>query len=203
MADRGADRLRAVLDAALELAGEHELSRILDRLVRCSADVVGATYAALGVYDADGRIERFVHHGMDDEAVARIGRLPEGEGLLGDVIAADGPVRLVDLGDDPRSCGLPEAHPPMRSFLGVPVRVAGRRFGNLYLTEKRGDAAFDEEDEQLVTTLAAFAAAAIEAAMLVDAERRLALVEARSQAQTELLGKVIAAQEAERAACRP
>ncbi|QYG94292.1 GAF domain-containing sensor histidine kinase [Iamia sp. SCSIO 61187] len=199
MAHQEVDRLPALLEAALELAGEHDLPRILERLVECAADVAGARYAALGVYDRAGHIEQFVHHGMDDETVVRIGRLPQGKGLLGDVIAADGPIRLVDLGADPRSCGLPAAHPPMRSFLGVPVRVAGRRFGNLYLTEKRGTDSFDDEDERLVATLAAFAAAAIEAAMLVDAERELALVQARSQAQTDLLGQVIAAQEAERA----
>jgi len=200
MAHQGDGRVGALLDAALELAVEHELSRILSRLVQRAAEVAAdADYAALGVYDATGRIENFVHHGIDAQTVARIGRLPEGRGLLGEVIAADGPIRLGDLGADPRSCGLPPHHPPMRSFLGVPIRAAGRRFGNLYLTEKRGAVAFDAEDERLVLTLAAFAAAAIEAAMLVEAERDLATVQARSQAQTEMLGRVIAAQEAERA----
>lgn len=199
MTDQGDGRVGALLDAALELAGKHDLARILSRLVRCAAEVADAEYAALGVYDAGGRIEQFVHHGFDAETIARIGRLPEGRGLLGEVIAADGPIRLADLSSDPRACGLPPHHPPMRSFLGVPIRAAGRRFGNLYLTEKRGEVEFDAEDERLVMTLAAFAAAAIEAAMLVEAERDLATVQARSQAQTEMLGRVIAAQEAERA----
>jgi signal transduction histidine kinase len=199
-------RFDALLQAALELTAEHELDQILDRMVQCAATVAGAEYAALGVYDGTGRIERFVHHGVDAETVERIGDLPEGRGLLGEVIVADGPIRLADLGADPRSCGFPPHHPAMRTFLGVPVRVAGRRFGNLYLTEKRGGGAFDGEDERLVVTLAAFAACAIEAALLVAAERdraaamsELAAAEERARAQREVLALVIGAQEAERA----
>lgn len=200
------DRFAALLRAALELAGEHELDQVLERVVRSAAEVAGARYSALGVYDPEGRIERFVHHGIADDTVARIGDLPQGGGLLGEVIVASGPIRLADLGSDPRSCGFPPHHPPMRTFLGVPVRVAGRRYGNLYLTEKRSGAQFDEEDEQLVVTLAAFAACAIEAALLVTAERgrasavaELAAAEERARAQRDVLARVIDAQEAERA----
>jgi signal transduction histidine kinase len=192
-------RLDALLQGALELAAEHDLDQILHRMVRCAAEVADARYAALGVYDATGRIERFVHHGLDDETVARIGQYPEGRGLLGEVIVADGPIRLGDITSDPRSCGFPAHHPEMRSFLGVPVRVGERRFGNLYLTEKRGGGKFDEGDERLVVTLAAFAAAAVEAALLVSTERELAAAQARARAQREMLGRVIDAQEAERA----
>ncbi|MGQ0831619.1 MAG: GAF domain-containing sensor histidine kinase [Microthrixaceae bacterium] len=198
-AEGDAGRLDALLEGALELATEHDLDRILQRMVRCAADVADARYAALGVYDASGRIERFVHHGLDDETVARIGRYPEGRGLLGEVIVADGPIRLGDISLDARSCGFPSNHPEMRSFLGVPVRVGERRFGNLYLTDKRGASAFDEEDERLVVTLAAFAAAAVEAALLVSTERELATAQARARAQHEMLGRVIEAQEGERA----
>jgi signal transduction histidine kinase len=192
-------RLDALLHSALELSAEHELDQILDRMVRCAAEVAAARYAALGVYDADGRIERFVHVGFDDGTIARIGGHPQGRGLLGEVVVAAGPIRLADLGRDPRACGFPPHHPPMRSFLGVPVRVGERRFGNLYLTEKLGGGEFDETDERLVVTLAAFAAAAIEAALLVTTERELAAERERSRAQREMLAQVIDAQEAERA----
>ena len=199
-------RFDALLQSALELSAEHEVDQILNRVVRCAATVAGAEYAALGVYDSSGRIERFVHHGLDAEAVALVGPLPEGRGLLGELIVTDGPIRLADIGADPRSCGFPHHHPPMRTFLGVPVRVAGRRYGNLYLTEKVGGREFDADDEQLVVTLAAFAACAIEAALLVASEHdraaamaELAAAQERARAQREVLTLVIEAQEAERA----
>jgi signal transduction histidine kinase len=199
-------RLELLLRAALELAAEHELDQVLDRVVRSAATVANARYAALGIYDAEGRIERFIHCGLDEGTAARIGDLPRGHGLLGEVIVANGPMRLADLGSDRRSCGFPPHHPPMRTFLGVPVRVAGRRYGNLYLTEKDGGQEFGPEDEQLVVTLAAFAACAIEATQLVAAERgrataltALVAAEERTRAQREVLARVIDAQEAERA----
>lgn len=192
-------RFDALLRGALELTAEHDLDHILDRMVRCAADVARARYGALGVYDAAGRIERFVHFGLDPATVDRIGSYPEGRGMLGEVIVADGPIRLIDIGADPRSCGFPPHHPEMRSFLGVPVRVGERRFGNLYVTEKDGGGLFDEEDERLVVTLAAFAAAAIESALLVSTERELAAAHERSETQQDVLARVIDAQEAERA----
>ena len=195
-----------LLQAALALAGEHDLEQILQRMVRCAAEVSGARYAALGVYDETGRIQRFVHHGIDDDTVARLGHLPEGRGLLGEVIVADGPIRLDDLTADSRAVGFPPGHPPMRRFLGVPVRRGDRRFGNLYLTEKAGGEPFAEEDERLVTTLAAFAAAAIEGSLLVAAERErgaarseLAAARERERLGQEMLVAVLDAQEAERA----
>lgn len=107
--------------------------------------MTGARYAALGIYDQAGRVERFVHHGLDAGTVERIGVLPQGRGLLGEVIVGNGPIRLADLTTDPRSAGFPEHHPPMYRFLGVPVRRGERRFGNLYLTEK--PACFDAQDD--------------------------------------------------------
>lgn len=197
-------RYDVLLAAALDLAAEHDLDEVLRRIVRGAAEVAGARFAALGVYDAAGRIERFVHHGVDEETVARIGHLPQGRGLLGEVIVADGPIRLADLTADPRSAGVPRHHPAMRTFLGVPVRLGSRRFGNLYLTEKRGGQ-FDADDERFVVTLAAFAAAAIDAALLVSAEREeataraeLAAAEERARADRAMLTRVIDAQEAER-----
>lgn len=205
-ADVRAARYETLLQAALDLAGEHHLDQILERMVRFAADVADARYAAMGVYDAAGRIERFIHHGLDADTAARIRHAPEGRGLLGEVIAAEDPIRLADLTTDPRAGGMPPHHPPMRRFLGVPVRRGGHRFGNLYLTEKHGGGEFDDEDERLVVILAAFAAAAIESALLVSAEHEratalaeLAAAEERARAAREMLGRVIAAMEAERA----
>ncbi len=199
-------RVDALLQAALALTAEHDLDHILDRMVACAADVGEARYAALGVYDSTGRIERFVHVGLGAETVGLIGSLPDGRGLLGEVIVADGPIRIADLTADPRSVGFPPGHPPMPTFLGVPIRVGNRRFGNLYLSEKRNGAAFDEEDERLMVTLAAFAACAIEGILLVSAEHdrtevvaELAATRERERTQREMLGRVIHAQEAERA----
>jgi len=175
-------------------------------VIESAAQVAGARYAALGLYAADGTIARFVHHGIDEETVAAIGRLPRGRGLLGEVILADGPIRLEDLTTDPSACGFPPGHPPMRTFLGVPIARGKHRYGNLYLTEKVGGVPFDAEDEALVVTLAAFAASALENARLVEMERAraaslvdLAAAEERDRTRQEMLGLVIAAQEAERA----
>ena len=183
---------RAVLDVALELAAESEPDRILHLVVSGAAEVTAARYAALSVYDETGQIDRFIHHGLDHETIDRIGALPEGRGLLGHLLVADGPVRLDDLTSHPASCGFPAHHPPMRTFLGVPVRWGERRFGNLYLTEKKRGGAFDEQDEQAATVLAAFAAAAIEAG-------ESAASRAQAEVDRDLLTRVIAAQEAERA----
>ncbi len=192
-------RFENLVQGALELTAEHDLGQLLERMVHGAAELAEARYAALGVYDETGRIERFVHHGVDAETVGRIGACPQGQGLLGEVIVAAGPIRLADVRADPRSRGFPPHHPAMRSFLGVPVRVGRRRFGNLYLTDKHGGGEFDENDERLVVTLAAFTAAAIENAMLVATERDLAAADERARFQRDLLARVIDAQEAERA----
>lgn len=195
-----------LLRAALTLGPDVDLDRVLGRVVESAAQVAGARYAALGLFGADGTITRFVHRGVDEETVAGIGRLPRGCGLLGEVIVADGAIRLENLTTDPRSCGFPPAHPPMRTFLGVPIARGENRYGNLYLTEKVGGVPFDAEDEALVVTLAAFAASALENTRLVETERAraatlvdLAAAEERDQTRQEMLGLVIAAQEAERA----
>lgn len=189
--DTGDPRDAQMLRVALGLAAEHDRDRILERVVVGAAEVTGARYAALGVLDEAGEIQRFVHHGADAETAERIGDLPRGRGLLGEVSAGDGPICLAELWADPRSHGFPEHHPPMRSFLGVPVRRAERRFGNLYVTDKAGGD-FDEHDERLVEILAAFAAAAIESVLLSASEEK-------ARTDRELLSRVIDAQEAERA----
>ncbi len=199
-------RVEVLLATAAELTVAHDLEGVLQRIADGAAEVASARYAAVGIYDASGAITTFVHHGVDDATAARIGALPKGRGLLGAVIIADEPVRIEDLGSDPRACGFPPGHPPMRTFLGVPVMRAGRRYGNLYLTEKAGGAPFDRDDEALVVALATFAAGAIESAELMRSEReraealaRLDVAEERARVRREMLGEVITAQEAERA----
>jgi signal transduction histidine kinase len=199
-------RTAVLLRAALALASEHDVEQVLGRIVASAAEVAGARYAALGIYDAEGEIRRFVHHGFDEATVAAIGRLPQGRGLLGEAIVAAGPVRSEDIGADPRAVGFPPHHPPMRTFLGVPVVGGGRRWGNLYLTDKEDSLPFSEEDEHLVVALAAFAAAAVESAELVAVERERATAVAeltaareRERAGADLMARVIDAQEAERA----
>lgn len=193
------ERLHRLLRSAVELSAPHERDDLLQEIVDSAADVADARYVALGVYDESGQLTTFAHHGVDAATVEAIGDYPHGRGLLGEVIIAEQPVRLADLSADPRSVGFPPGHPPMRTFLGAPILRAGRRYGNLYLTEKAGGAPFDDTDEALVTALAAFAAGAIETAELLASERSRAVAVEQARARRELLGQVIAAQEAERA----
>jgi len=166
-------RLRALLEAGITLASELSLDGLLQRLIQLAAELTDARYAALGVIDPSGsRLERFVTHGIDPETHAAIGDLPQGRGILGALITDARPLRLHDLSEDPRSVGFPPNHPPMHTFLGVPVVLRGVAYGNLYLTEKQGGADFNEEDQELVTLLAAQAAVAIENARLYESSMR-------------------------------
>jgi signal transduction histidine kinase len=168
-------RRRALVEAGIAITSELSLDAVLQTLVRIAADLTGARYSALGVIDRAGSgLERFVTHGMDDAEREAIGEQPHGRGILGVLIRDARPLRLDDITDDPRSVGLPPNHPPMHSFLGVPVMTRGVAFGNLYLAEKQPGGAFTEEDEEIVTLLAAQAAVAIENAGSVqrDALRR-------------------------------
>ena len=166
-------RLRALFAAGLAVTSELSLDALLHRLVNVAAELTGARYAALGVIDANGsELEQFVTHGVDDELRAEIGALPRGRGILGVLIRDAKPLRLHDLAEDPRSVGFPPRHPPMRSFLGVPILLRGIAYGNLYLTEKQGGDDFTDEDEELVTLLAGQAAVAIENARLYEAATR-------------------------------
>ncbi len=185
------DRLRALLDAGIALTSELSLDSLLQRLVEIAAELTGARYAALGVIDRTGNeLERFVTHGVDAETHAAIGDLPRGRGILGVLIRDATPLRLREIGDDPRSVGFPSNHPPMHSFLGVPVVLRGVAFGNLYLTEKAsGD--FSQEDEDAVTVLAAQAAAAIENTRLYEsATRWLRQLESLSEVGNALAGEL-------------
>jgi signal transduction histidine kinase len=166
-------RLRALFAAGLAVTSELSLDALLHRIVEAAAELTGARYAALGVIDANGvELEQFITHGIDADLRAEIGELPHGRGILGVLIREARPLRLHDLGQDPRSVGFPPAHPPMHSFLGVPIMLRGVAYGNLYLTEKQGGEDFTDEDEELVTLLAGQAAVAIENARLYEASTR-------------------------------
>jgi signal transduction histidine kinase len=163
-------RLRSLLDAGIALTSELSLDSVLQHVAQAAAALTGARYAALGVIDANGNeLERFVTHGVDADTQASIGELPRGRGILGVLIREARPLRLRDLTEDPRAVGFPPHHPPMHSFLGVPILLRGVAFGNLYLTEKADDAEFTSEDEEVVELLAAQAAVAIENARLYEA----------------------------------
>lgn len=163
---------RGLFSAVVAVAAGLELSATLRRIVQAAIDLVDAQYGALGVLDADGRLVDFVHVGLSREESDRIGSLPEGQGILGLLTDHPVPIRLERLSDHPKSVGFPENHPQMHSFLGVPVRVRGEVFGNLYLTEKRGGGSFTSDDERTVMALAAAAAVAIENARLYERSRR-------------------------------
>ena len=167
-------QLERLVVAASSLITEVSLEGVLQRVVEIAAEVIGARYAAIGVLAPDGRLlESFTTYGMDAELRAKIGPLPRGHGILGLVIRAARPIRLPDLTSHPDSYGFPPHHPPMHSFLGVPI--VGRRgiFGNLYLTEKLGGGFFTEEDEHVAVLLAANTSAAVENARLHEESARL------------------------------
>jgi signal transduction histidine kinase len=184
------DRLRQLLEAVLVIGGELELQVVLHKIVEAAARLVDAEYGALGVIDPDGEgLSQFITVGIDEEGIRAIGSYPTGRGILGEVIQAPAALRLDDLGQHPRSSGFPPNHPPMHTFLGVPVRVRSMVFGNLYLTEKRGGLPFDEEDEAIVLALAGAAGLAIANARLYDETlRRERWLEATSNITTALLG---------------
>lgn len=167
------DRLRVLVDAGITLSSELSLDALLQKLVETAAQLTDARYAALGVIDRTGHsLERFLTTGIDPETHTAIGDLPRGRGILGVLIREARPLRLHNLGEDPRSVGFPANHPPMQSFLGVPILLRGVAYGNLYLTEKAGAGDFTEEDEGLTQLLAAQAAVAIENTRLYETSTR-------------------------------
>ena len=163
-------RMRALVRTGVAITSELSLEALLQRLVEAASELTGARYAALGVIDRSGsELERFLTTGIDTETHAAIGELPRGRGILGVLIREHAPLRLHNLGDDPRSVGFPPNHPPMGTFLGVPIHLRGVAYGNLYLTEKAGGEDFTDEDQELVELLASQAAVAIENARLYEA----------------------------------
>ncbi|MFJ3667999.1 GAF domain-containing sensor histidine kinase [Streptomyces sp. NPDC090106] len=167
-------RVPRLLEAMRSVGSGLDLHSTLDRICETAAELTDARYAAIGVVDEDGNgLADFVCHGVDEATADRIGRLPDGHrGLLGALIRDPRPVRLSDLTTDPRSCGFPGHHPAMRGFLGVPIRVQGEVFGNLYLTEKRGGEPFGDHDLDLVQVLATEAGIAIGNARLYEAAQQ-------------------------------
>lgn len=167
-------RLRLLLDAVVTMAADLSLDSVLSRIVTIASRLVDAKYAALGVLGAgpEQRLRTFVHHGIEDQQVAKIGDLPAGHGLLGLIIDQPEPLRLHDIAEHPQSYGFPPHHPPMHSFLGVPVRIREQVFGNLYLTEKTGGVDFTAEDEDIVVALAAAAGVVIQNARLYEEAAR-------------------------------
>ncbi|MGX4694036.1 sensor histidine kinase [Streptomyces sp. JNUCC 63] len=166
------DRVHSLLEAVLSVGRELELEQVLHSIVEAAAALVDAEYAALGVIGPDGRrLSAFHTVGVGEEVIARIGPYPEGHGILGELIRRPQPLRLPRLSEHPASYGFPAHHPPMNTFLGVPIRVREQVFGNLYLTEKRGGLEFDEEDESVLATLAVAAGVAIDNARLYEESR--------------------------------
>ena len=159
---------RGLFSAVVSVAAGLELGATLRRIVQSAVDLVDASYGALGVLGPDGQLSEFVHVGIDQATQAEIGELPRGRGILGLLVKHPVPIRLDDMTSHPSAVGFPPGHPPMRSFLGVPVKVRGQVFGNLYLTDKRGAQGFSTADERTVTALAAAAGVAIDNARLYE-----------------------------------
>ncbi|KAB2352744.1 GAF domain-containing sensor histidine kinase [Actinomadura rudentiformis] len=183
------DRVHALLEAVVSIGSELNLATVLRRIIEAATTLVDAQYGALGVISEEGEhLVEFITVGVAEEDIEAIGHWPHGHGILGLLIKEPQPLRLPDLSRHPESYGFPANHPPMRRFLGVPVRVRDEVFGNLYLTEKRGGAEFDEEDEIVVTALATAAGVAIENARLYEeTRRREQWTEASAEISTALL----------------
>jgi signal transduction histidine kinase len=182
------DAFSAMSDVVLGIARELRLDAVLDRLVHAARELVGASYAALGIPDESGsEFDQFLHAGMSDELVAELGPLPRTHGMLGAMLSDARPFRTDDITTDPRFRGWwPDAHPRMRSFLGVPIVAKGDIIGAFYLTDKRGASSFTEADEQIIEVLAAHASIAIENARLFEASRELSVIEERNRLAREL-----------------
>jgi signal transduction histidine kinase len=186
------DTDRRLREALRIVASELDLDVVLLRIAEAAASLADAEYAALGVLDEHGTgLSQFVYTGIDAEQAARIGDLPQGKGILGLLITDAQTIRLDDLSHHGSSTGFPPGHPPMHSFLGVPVIIRGEVFGNLYLTEKRGGGPFTQDDEDLVVALAGAAAVAVENARLHAKVADLMLLEERDRIARDLHDHVI------------
>jgi signal transduction histidine kinase len=166
------DRVNALFEAVIAVGTNLDIEVVLREIVDAAVNLVDATYGAMGVIGESGRLAEFIPVGISEAEIAGIHHWPEGRGLLGALITDPKPMRISELSKHALSAGFPEGHPSMRSFLGVPIRVRNEVYGNLYLTDKRGGAEFDEEDEAILVALAAAAGVAIENARLYDEARR-------------------------------
>ncbi|MET4144789.1 GAF domain-containing protein [Arthrobacter sp. UYCo732] len=186
-------RMQGLLNAVVALAEDLSLEVVLHRVVSSACDLLQAEYGALGVIGSDRALSHFITVGIDDELAHKIGPLPTGQGVLGLLISDPNPLRLHDLSQHPDAYGFPKNHPPMKSFLGLPIRVRDVVFGNLYLTQKKGGGDFTDEDEDLAEALAAAAGVAIENARLYeDSRHRTAWL----QACMDVTGKMMGDEEA-------
>jgi signal transduction histidine kinase len=182
------DRMRGLLEAVVAIGSGLDLETMLRRIVETAVGLVDATYGALGVIGEDNRLAEFIPIGLSEDEIHRIHHWPEGRGLLGLLIENPQPLRLANMAAHPASSGFPDGHPPMRSFLGVPVRVRDEVFGNLYLTNKRGGGEFTEDDEAVLLALGAAAGVAVENARLYEAARRQQRwIQASAEVTTRLL----------------
>ena len=188
---RQAQQLRALHEAGTALIAELDLETVLQKVVDLSRDLVGAQYCALKVLDGEGYVGRFLNRGIDQETRERIGRMPEGRGVVGEVRRLGRPLRVADIGKHPSSVGFPPYHPPMKTFLGVPIVSRNVVIGNLYLTDKLGGEEFTQQDEDAVVMLAAQAAIAIENARLYEQEQALAILEERERIAQDLHDGII------------
>lgn len=183
------DRFRRLIDVGSSLLSELDLEAVLQSVVEAARELTGARYAALGVLDRERReLERFINLGIDEETQRDIGNLPRGRGVLGELIREPAPLRLRDVNAHPHAYGFPPGHPPMHSFLGVPITVRGETYGNLYMTEKQGAKEFDKNDEEAAVTLASWAGIAIENARLYTSlsEREAETEQALRRAETSV-----------------
>jgi signal transduction histidine kinase len=188
----GPKQLRRLLAAVMSIAYEPDVDVVLRQIVSAARDLVDARYAALGVLDPTRtHLAQFITDGLDDDAVAKLGNPPKGHGILGALITDPRPLRLPDLREHPDSFGFPPEHPPMTSFLGVPLYVRGEVFGNLYLTDKLNDGVFTDIDEELALSLASAAAIAIENARLHQQAAELSLLEDRERIGRDLHDTVL------------
>jgi len=188
-ASRQAAQLRALHETGLALSSELTLETVLRRIVDLARELTGARYGALAVVDEHGRIVRFLTAGLTPEERAQLGEPPTGKGLLGQIFADNRPIRVNEISRDPRSIGFPPGHPPMRTFLGVPITLRGRTYGNLYLTDKQGPGGpvpFTDDDETSVSLFAAQAGVAMENARLHGQVQGLAAAGERERIAREL-----------------
>jgi len=185
----GEDRFRRLIDVGTSLLSELDLESVLSSVVEAARELTAARYAALGVLDRDGKeLERFIYLGIDEETRREIGPLPRGRGVLGELIREPTPLRLHDVDQHPHAYGFPPGHPPMHTFLGVPISIRGEVYGNLYMTEKGDGADFDQADQEAAITLATWAGIAIENARLYTelSEREADAEQALRQAETSV-----------------
>ena len=185
------ERLIALHKASLELVKDVTLDRLLERIAAVACEQVDARYAALGVLDDNGKLDKFISVGMSDDEIKRMAHPPVGKGLIGELMNTETPLRMPVLQEHPRSVGFPAHHPKMVSFLGVPIRSATRQLGQLYLTEKINGSEFTADDEKIIQMLAAYAAAAIANARLHENTHRLAVLEERERIGMDLHDGII------------